>query len=39
MTNISNSVIYKRLKSGMSLEDAQTLPLFWNRKLTLEKSQ
>jgi len=37
MTNISNSVIYKRLKSGMSLEDAQTLPLFWNRKLTLEK--
>ncbi len=35
--SISNQVIYARLKRGMSLEDAQTLPLFWNRKLTLEK--
>ena len=34
---ISNQVIYARLKRGMSIEDAQTLPLFWNRKLTLEK--
>lgn len=37
MTNISNTVIYARLKRGMSLEDAQTLPLQWHRKLTLEK--
>jgi len=35
--SISNQVIYARLKRGMSIEDAQTLPLFWNRKLTLEK--
>lgn len=34
---ISNQVIYARLKSGMSLEDAQTLPLNWHKKLTLEK--
>jgi uncharacterized protein YnzC (UPF0291/DUF896 family) len=34
---ISNQVIYARLKSGMSLEDAQTLPLNWRKKLTLEK--
>ena len=35
--NISNEVIYARLKRGMSLEDAQTLPLNWHRKLTIEK--
>lgn len=34
---ISNQVIYARLKSGMSLEDAETLPLNWRKKLTLEK--
>ena len=34
---ISNQVIYARLKRGMSLEDAQTLPLNWHKKLTLEK--
>ena len=34
---ISNQVIYARIKIGMSLEDAQTLPLNWRKKLTLEK--
>lgn len=34
---ISNAVIYARLKRGMSLEEAQTLPLNWQRKLTIEK--
>ena len=34
---ISNQVIYARLKRGMSLEDAQTLPLNWHKKLTLDK--
>lgn len=34
---ISNAVIYARLKRGMSLEDAQNLPLNWQRKLTIQK--
>ena len=35
--SISNKVIYARLKRGMSLEDAETLPLNWHKKLTIEK--
>lgn len=35
--SISNQVIYARLKHGMSIEDAQTLPLQWHRKLTIDK--
>ena len=35
--NISNSVIYHRIRRGMSLEDAQTMPLNWHRKITVEK--
>ena len=34
---ISNSVIYHRIRRGMSIEDAQTLPLQWHRKLTIDK--
>lgn len=34
---ISNSVIYHRIRRGMSIEDAQTLPLNWHRKLTVTK--
>ena len=34
---ISNSVIYHRIRRGMSLKDAQTLPLNWHRKLTVTK--
>ncbi len=34
---ISNSVIYHRIIRGMSIEDAQTLPLNWHRKLTVTK--
>ena len=34
---ISNKVIYRRIRRGMSLEDAQTLPLNWHRKITIQK--
>ncbi len=34
---ISKTTIAKRIRRGMSIEDAQTLPLQWHRKLTIDK--
>ena len=35
--NISKETINARVRRGMSIEDAQTLPLQWHRELTIDK--
>ena len=35
--NISKETINARVRRGMNKEDAQTLPLQWHRKLTIDK--